>query len=199
LGDQASEAFFKENAHQYGIIHLAMHGIIDDKFPALSSLAFSEIGDKNEDNFLQAHEIAKLSLQAQLVVLSACETGYGKYEQGEGVMSIGRAFMYAGVPTLVSTLWSVNDVATAVVMDNFYKKISQGQAPAEALQSAKIEYLATANGLSAHPFFWAAFVQIGDNQPISAAQKSYFLIYFAFAALAALIGVYFVLQRKKAK
>jgi CHAT domain-containing protein len=201
FGDQASEAFFKEHAHQYGIIHLAMHGIVDSKYPALSALAFSEIGDKGEDNFLQAHEIAKLPLQAQLVVLSACETGYGKYEQGEGVMSLGRAFMYAGVPTLVSTLWSVNDVATAILMENFYQQLLQGDTPAKALQTAKLQYLATAKGQSAHPAFWAAFVQIGDNQPISAAQKSNVILctIIALAAIGILSAIYFISRRKKAK
>lgn len=200
LNRESTEAFFKEHAQQSGIIHLAMHGIMDSKYPALSSLAFSEYGDKGEDNFLQAYEIAKLPLQAQLVVLSACETGYGKYEKGEGVISLGRAFMYAGVPTLVSTLWAVNDMTTAMLMQNFYKQLQKGETPAKALQTAKIQYLATANGLAAHPAFWAAFVQIGDNKPIAAAHKSNFLFYTmtALAAIALLAALYFVARRRKA-
>lgn len=165
--EAANEGFFKKNAHQYGIIHLAMHGILHPRVPMLSSLAFTENKDSLEDNFLQAYEIAHLHLNADLVVLSACETGYGKFEQGEGVISLARSFMYAGTPSLVVSLWQVNDHSTAVIMEAFYEHLSAGMSKDAALRQAKLDYIERSEGLAAHPAFWSAFIQLGDSRPIS--------------------------------
>ncbi len=130
---QANEHTFKEIASAYSIIHLAMHGLLNQTHPVLSSLAFTEDGDTTENNLLQAYEITKLNLNAELVVLSACETGYGKFEKGNGVASLARAFMYAGVPSLVVSLWQVNDDATGSLMHYFYKNLKEGFTKDEAL------------------------------------------------------------------
>jgi hypothetical protein len=107
-----------------------------------------------------------MQLNADLVVLSACETGFGKFEQGNGTASLARAFMYAGVPALVVSLWEVNDGSTNILMQFFYKNLSAGMDKAEALRQAKLEYIGDAKGTAAHPAFWAAFIQLGDNRPI---------------------------------
>lgn len=180
------EAAFKSQAADYNIIHLAMHGIIDEKYPELSSLAFSEVGDTAQDNFLQAHEIAKLRLRARLVVLSACETGVGRLAQGEGAMSLGRAFMYAGVPSLVISLWPVNDGATASLMHSFYLKIDQNLPPAQALRTAKIDYLDRSQGIASHPAFWAAFVHLGHNHPANPTPNSNWMWWALCTSLALL-------------
>lgn len=172
--EEAIEANFKEKAVEASVIHLAMHGLLNEKYPVLSSLAFTENGDSTEDNFLQAYEISNMQLHADLVVLSACETGYGKFQQGEGVMSLARSFMYAGVPSLVVSLWQVNDASTAIIMQNFYANLAKGQNKAEALQQAKLDYITKAsktNPFAAHPAFWAAFIQLGDSRPVQIAQK----------------------------
>ena len=104
----ASERVFKEKAANYAVIHLAMHGLLNSREQVLSSLAFTEDSDSLENNFLQACEISKMNLNAELVVLSACETGYGKSEQGNGIASLARAFMYAGAPAMIVSLWQVN-------------------------------------------------------------------------------------------
>ena len=91
--DKASESAFKTLAPQYPILHLAMHGTVNEHVPLLSSLIFAESKEKEEDNFLEAHEISHLELQAELIVLSACETGYGTFKQGEGIFSLARSFM----------------------------------------------------------------------------------------------------------
>ncbi len=170
-GEMANETEFKKLASEFAVIHLAMHGLLNTQHPILSSLAFTENGDSLEDNFLQAYEISQLQLNADLVVLSACETGYGKFQQGEGVMSLARSFMYAGVPSLVVSLWQVNDASTAIIMQNFYKNLAQGLDKAKALQKAKLDYIALADDLVAHPAFWAPFIQLGDKQPVQIRQK----------------------------
>ncbi len=167
----ASERTFKEKASQYGIIHLAMHGLLDEKFPTLSSLAFTDTQDSTENDFLQAYEISKMELNADLVVLSACQTGYGKFERGNGVASLARSFMYAGVPSLVVSLWQVDDLATANIMEEFYKGLTDGMSKSEALRQAKLTYIEHAPEAMKHPAYWSPFIQIGNSNPISIQRK----------------------------
>lgn len=166
LGMDANEKAFKEEAADYSIIHLAMHGLLNVNESALSSLAFTENGDALEDNFLYAYEISNMDLNAELVVLSACETGYGKFAQGEGVMSLARNFMRAGVPSLVVSLWQVNDFTTARIMQLFYQNLLEGQSKSEALRAAKLTYLQHTNGIGAHPMLWSPFIQLGNDAPV---------------------------------
>jgi CHAT domain-containing protein len=168
----ANERFFKEKSASYGVIHLAMHGIVNPGMPILSSLAFSENKDSLEDNFLEAYEISQLKLNADLVVLSACETGYGEFQEGEGILSLARSFMYAGAPSLVVSLWQVNDASTAVIMKGFYTKIAEGMSKDKALQEAKMDYLESTVGVSGHPAFWSPFIQLGDSKAIELVPKS---------------------------
>lgn len=170
--NQASEKIFKERASQFSVIHLAMHGLLDSRAQMLSSLVFTEDGDSVENNFLQAYEISKLNLNADLVVLSACETGYGKFEKGNGIASLARSFMYAGASSLVVSLWQVNDFSTAKIMKFFYENLAKGMGKAEALQVAKLEYIKRSKGLFSHPAFWSPFVQIGTSDPIHLEVKS---------------------------
>lgn len=164
----ASEGAFKANCSQYSILHLAMHGIVDKFNPGNSALALTETLDSLEDNLLYAYEINYLDLRnTDLVVLSACETGYGQYQNGEGVLSIGRSFMQAGVPSLLMTLWELSDQSSVIIIQEFYKKIKEGLSKDEALRQAKLHYLDNARGLASHPFFWAAFVNIGNNSPLT--------------------------------
>jgi CHAT domain-containing protein len=199
LGDEASESKFKQKAENYAVIHLAMHGILDEENPMLSSLAFTEEGDKAENNFLQVFEISKLKLQADLVVLSACETGYGKFEAGNGVASLARAFMYAGVNSLVVSLWAVNDGSTALLMHFFYKNLDSGLGKAEALRQAKLDYLNKSDGINAHPALWSPFVQIGNAQPVILEKQTTFNQYLLYT-LAPISGfglLFFYVRRKK--
>lgn len=188
LGKEASEHLFKQEAANYGLIHLAMHGQPDLKNALLSSLIFSESSDTSEDNFLYAHEISHMKLNAALVVLSACETGYGKYEAGEGIMSLARSFMYAGVPSLVVSLWQVNDQCTSLIMESFYKNLNKGMNKAAALRQAKLDFLGRTQGLAGHPSFWAPFIQLGDYSPIEMTKKSTWVAW-VIGGLAALLGL----------
>ncbi|WMX13385.1 CHAT domain-containing protein [Aureispira sp. CCB-E] len=182
----ATEAAFKEKALDYSILHFAVHGLVDTKHPEFSGLALAENGDKMEDNILYTYEIKQLGLNADLVVLSACETGIGKYQLGEGILSIGRDFMYAGVPSMLTTLWSLNDYSSSIIIEKFYTNLSLGMEKDEAIQQAKLYYLDNYEGLSTHPALWACFVQVGDYASIPI-HKSYRTWYIALAVFGGLL------------
>jgi CHAT domain-containing protein len=171
-GFEATESAFKNKAHNFDIVHLAMHTIIDDSDPMYSKLVFYINNDTVDDGFLHAYELYNLKLNSQLAVLSACNTGLGKLEKGEGVISIARAFFYAGVPSIVMTLWPVEDQQGPVIMTSFYKNLKNGQPKDFALNNAKKEYLLNSSKLNSHPYFWASYVVIGNNNEIVQGNKS---------------------------
>ena len=174
-----------------------MHGILDAKTPMLSSLAFTENKDSLENNFLQAYEISRLKLNADLVVLSACETGYGRFEQGEGILSIARSFMYAGTPSLVVSLWQVNDQSTSVIMQSFYQYLTDGLTKDTALSQAKLDYLKNAKGISAHPAFWSPFIQLGDSKAITIQKKGNWLYWGIPSLFLFFLGSIFLFKKNK--
>lgn len=142
---------------QYGYIHFSMHGIVTQK---LQAIAFSQIPGMGDDSLLTAGEIMNLRYNARLVVLSACQTGLGRSERGEGVTGLTRAVMYAGSSATAVSLWNVDDTATRELMTWFYKgMIQEGAGKADALRQAKQSLLKTSYR---HPYFWAAFVMYGE-------------------------------------
>ncbi|WP_438426560.1 CHAT domain-containing protein [Aquimarina macrocephali] len=164
LGEEASVKNFVANATNSSIIHLATHAEIDKKNAMLNKLIFSENGNKN---ILMASDIYGLSIPSEMIVLSACNTGFGKLEKGEGVMSMSRAFHYAGAKSTVMSLWKVPDKETSVIMNYFYKNLKKGYAKDRALQRAKLQYLGSVrdNALK-HPFYWAGFVVSGNTESL---------------------------------
>ncbi len=165
-GEMATEKTFKNEAENYSVLHLAMHAIIDNENPDYSGLAFSTKNDKTEDGFLHIYELYNLDIRAELAVLSACNTGSGKIQKGEGVMSLARAFFYAGCPSVVLSLWAVDDNASAVIMKNFYKYLKKGLPKNKALQQAKLDFIQQAKCNHAHPYYWAPFIQAGNTDSI---------------------------------
>jgi CHAT domain-containing protein len=147
----------------YRYLHFATHGYLDSEHPELSAIVLSLVSKNGqpEPGFLRANDIYNLKLRADLVVLSACETGLGKEIRGEGIVGLTRGFMYAGVPRVIVTLWSVNDRATEELMAAFYQKLLKDKLPsAEALRQAQITMLKSKQWSS--PYYWAAFVQQGE-------------------------------------
>jgi CHAT domain-containing protein len=197
VGLQANETVFKDCAPKYGILHLAMHGLVNQKDPEYSGLALTEDQSKDEDNFLYAYEIKQLGLHAGLVVLSACETGVGKYQRGEGVVSIGRGFMYAGAPSLLMTLWNLNDQSGAVIVEQFYKNLSEGMEKDEAIRQAKLFYLDNYPPEYTHPFMWAAFVQVGDYSSIQINHKTNWNYYIIGAVVILLVLLLSIFKTRK--
>lgn len=158
LKDQASEANYKNNAANYGIVHIATHGIFDEVNPMSSSLLLTAGND--EDGYLSAAEIIKMQMNSDLVVLSACETAKGIITEGEGMVSLSRAFLGARVPTIVASLWQVDDRSTKILMEEFHKSAIKEKNYTKALQEAQIHLLENTN--YKNPFFWSPFVLIGD-------------------------------------
>ncbi len=197
FGAAANEANFKEQVSNHGVLHLAMHGILNSDNPATSSLAFSVDTSTAEDGFLYAYEIVNQPIEAQLVVLSACETGYGKFEKGEGVMSLARSFMHARVPSLVVSLWQVNDYSTAKIMEFFYQELKKGKTKSEALRLAKLTYMNKAEGIAAHPAFWAAFIQLGDPSPVFTDTAINSIWWIGLLIVGILGGTFWWLRRKR--
>jgi CHAT domain-containing protein len=147
----------------YRILHFATHGFLNNRHPELSGVVLSLVDEtgKPRDGFLRLNEIYKLKFNADLVVLSACETALGKEIQGEGLIGLTRGFMYAGVPRIVASLWKVDDWATAELMKRFYRSMLVDQLPpAAAIRAAQISLLKE-KGWEA-PYFWAAFTLEGD-------------------------------------
>ena len=167
-GFNASEKNFVTNAGPYSLLHLATHAAADSANPNNSQLIFTpaDTCDTLYDGILHAWEIYNLSLNADLAVLSACETGTGKIQEGEGMLSLSRAFNYAGCPAVVSSLWKAEDDATLKIMASFYHHLKEGMPKDLALQKAKLEYLAENDPYTSHPYFWAAFVGIGEVAPL---------------------------------
>lgn len=161
----ATESQFARLASSYRLIHLAMHGYANAEKPMLSRLLFSP--DQEEGN-LFAYELTNLRLNADLVVLSACESGIGKYMQGEGIMSLARSFMYAGAPSVVMTLWKIEDNTTATLMASFYENLSNEMPKAEAIRAAKLRYLRESYPEFANPFYWSGFVLVGETGTLEA-------------------------------
>jgi CHAT domain-containing protein len=150
---------------QYRIVHFATHGLLDSRHPELSGLVLSLLDKqgKTQPGFLSLEDIYNLDLPADLVVLSACETGLGKEIDGEGLIGLTRGFMYAGASRVVASLWSVNDAATAELMVRFYRGVlREGRTPAAALRQAQLGMWRTARWKL--PYYWAAFQVQGDWQ-----------------------------------
>lgn len=166
--ENATEENFKMLSDDFSILHLSMHTIIDDANPMYSKLIFSEYSDTSstEDGFLHTYELYNLQLKAQLAVLSACNTGKGRLHESEGVINLARGFTYAGVPSIVMTLWEVEDKAGAEIMLNFYDNLRKGMQKDEALRQAKMDYLKQKPQFRAHPYFWSAYVLIGNTEAI---------------------------------
>ena len=202
-GTEATEENFRKFSQEYDILHLAMHAYINDSLPAFSRLAFSPMPETpneplDKDGWLNTADIYNLNLRnAKLTVLSACNTGVGKMQKGEGLMSLSRGFLYAGCPSIVVSLWEVEDQAGTEIMTAFYKNLKKGKTKDEALRLAKIEYLDHSNSRLAHPHYWMSFKSIGDNSPL---YTSYDIYFFGILLLLILVfSIDQILRIKKAR
>jgi CHAT domain-containing protein len=165
VGEKASEKAVKNlRLIEYRLIHFACHGFLDEIIPFRSALVLSLNAQQEEDGYLQMREIYGLTLNADLVVLSACQTGNGILERSEGPMGLARPFFYAGARSVVASLWSINDKTTVFFMKEFYRYLVKGYAVGKALQLTKNRMLKSA---WSHPFYWAGFILNGDPAVVS--------------------------------
>ncbi|MCH7409477.1 CHAT domain-containing protein [Belliella sp. DSM 111904] len=188
IGNEAKESYLKSQGKNSNILHFATHSHIDKNNPLFSSLLLS--ADDNDDGILYTHELYEMNLNADLVTLSACNSGYGEHQQGEGVISLARGFMYANVSNVLMSLWAVSDQSTSKLMSSFYDNVYNGESYSDAIRNAKLEYLQHADENTAHPYYWAGFVYLGN---VEAAKPNY-ILYLFFAGLSMLI-VFLVWRR----
>ncbi|MFQ6111034.1 MAG: CHAT domain-containing protein, partial [Nitrospinota bacterium] len=165
-GDATKDRFLSEGPG-YPLVLLSTHGIFDERHPMYSALVFAPKTKGGDFELLETHEIFNMRLNAELVTLSACELGLGRIREGEGLVGMSRAFLYAGASSLVVSLWSVYDRSTAQLITGLYRRMQQAPgARARALRESKLKVLRTRQRLKsgrkefsyAHPFFWAAFI-----------------------------------------
>jgi CHAT domain-containing protein len=165
VGREADEKTFKALAPDYATIHLATHGVLDNRDPLYSHLLLTKtVGDIENDGSLEAREIMNLRLNADLAVLSACETGNGRISPGEGVIGMSWAFFVAGTRSMVVSQWRVNSESTSQLMKNFYQALARqpsARYKSEALRQASL--LLLKDPRYRHPFYWAGFVLVGSN------------------------------------
>jgi len=165
IGDSATESLLKTESKNYGVLHLATHGVLNNSNPLLSHLVLAPDKD-NEDGILEAYEIMRLNLNADLAVLSACETARGRIGAGEGVVGISWAFFLAGCRSTVVSQWRVHSDSTAKLMAQFYRNIVETTPrikidKSQALRQASLDILRDPR--YGHPFYWASFVIVGSD------------------------------------
>ncbi|MCC7490756.1 MAG: CHAT domain-containing protein [Fimbriimonadaceae bacterium] len=168
-GKEAQETAVRAAMPEYRYLHFATHGLLDPAEPLYSAIALAEPADQRDDGFIEAREITRQTLHAELVTLSACQTGRGKTEFGEGLIGLPWAFFVARVPAQVVSLWSVDDQMTKELMTRFYERLAAGRPTAAALREAALDLRRTGASLpggrqqsAEHPYFWAPFQLIGD-------------------------------------
>lgn len=182
-GPAATVDNFRLHAPEAGILHLAMHGISDDDYGENSHLIFSAERDSSGGNLLYVRDLYRMRIRAALVVLSACETGIGELQRGEGIISLSRGFFYAGASSIVTTLWSIDDKASGEIMEAFYSNLMRGQKKDEALRNAKLAFLESEQYSGrTHPIYWAAFVSVGNMDALRSA-RPWWLLAFAIAVI----------------
>jgi|GEM_PF-4981882 len=192
-GEEASETVFKEKAADFNIFHLAIHGTANQENTYGAYLQFRPDTEIENDGRLYNFELYNLKFNADLAVLSACESGMGKMNRGEGLLSIGRSFAYAGCPTTMMSLWQVNDYATASIISDFYQSLNQGASIKKSLKKAKLSYLHKADELTAHPAYWAPMVTYGSNPSLQKTDNRWI---YVLLGILTLLGISIVIKKK---
>lgn len=190
LGEQATEQGFREQAMHHGVLHLGTHAEVDPTAPMYSRLVLSKGDDTTGlDGYLHAYEIYELDLRAQLAVLTACETGAGSNSDGEGVRSLGYSFAYAGCPSLVTSLWAIDEKVSSEIITRFYEYLADGMPKHLALRQAKLDHLATATDELAQPYYWGGMVLVGDVEPLEVGSWTLYKWWMLGGGVLMIVGV----------
>lgn len=159
-GNDATRKSFLRLAPQAEIIHLSTHACMNNNDPLDSRIFFSQ------NDFINTEDIYNLDINAKMTMLSACQTGLGRVYNGEGMISLARAFQYAGCPSVTMSLWSVADASTTEMTTLYYSYLNDGYSKNKALQQAKLDFINAQSPSKQHPFYWAGFVHLGDFSPL---------------------------------
>ncbi len=195
----ATKQRFIQQAPKMEVVHLATHALANDSLPAQSYIAFYPYQQKDTAFKLYEPEIFNLDLRSsKLIILSACETGKGKLVHGEGMLSLSRAFSYAGCPSIITSLWKADDQATAYLSKRLHHYLSKGLPKDIALQKARMDYLHDKDipNQFKQPHYWSHLVLVGDSSPLNSSFNFWWIILGAMVAAG--IIVLFVVKRKKA-
>jgi CHAT domain-containing protein/tetratricopeptide (TPR) repeat protein len=195
LNGEARESEYKKVAGQFGIIHLAMHTILNDQNPMNSAMVFTLGNDSIDDGLLYTYEVYGIPLKAMMVVLSSCNTGSGMMSTGEGILSLARGFLYSGSQSVVMSMWEIDDKAGTEVVKMFYNNLKKGKTKSSSLKSARIKYLKNASQLRSHPYFWSSLVIYGENGPVFSSGRK-LLITAGGILLLAILGFFYFRHRK---
>ena len=180
LAQEANVENFKQQAGRFGLLHFWTHATAFDT-------AFQQPAIEFFDQKLYLSDLYTLKLPAQLAVLTACETGMGDARKGEGVMSLARGFTYAGVPSVVTTLWKVNEGSTKELINHFYRNLSKGMDKDVAMRKAKLDYLEHCDVLRGAPYHWAGLIVIGNTEPYSFEQTNWWWLLVCIGLVSSMI------------
>ncbi len=195
-GRDANKRNFIASMQENDVIHLAMHSLNDEIQPFNSQIVFASEGELSGS--FKASEIYNYSIKSPLTILSSCSSGSGQKQKGEGLLSIARAFTFAGVESQVMTLWPVNDASGAIITQGLYAELSKGHNKNVALQESKLSYLANSDGIHSHPYYWANYVLSGNTKPIEQKMpKGFFNILLALAMLS--VVILFIYDRRHSR
>lgn len=191
---QATESNYKNQSADFKILHLGTHGILNDESPLFSKLIFAK--DSIEDGYLHTYEIYGQTLNADLAVLSACNSGNGQLVEGEGVLSLAHAFTHAGCPATLMTLWAVDEKSTSIILESFYKNLRSGQKKSVALRNAKLSFLESSPQELRDPYYWAGLVLIGSDASLFSASGRYWWLLAVLAFMVLFVYLYLARWRK---
>ncbi|WP_343914696.1 CHAT domain-containing protein [Aquimarina litoralis] len=187
LDQEATKENFIKKIKDYKILHLATHADASDSIAPWIAFRNSKLTDL---------ELNSLQSQAELVVLSACNTSLGKISRGEGILSLARGFFKSGANTVIPSLWSTNDKATATITADFYKNLSEGQTKSKALRTAKLNYLHNNTDAEASPHYWASMILIGDTETLLPQSNNLWMLWTGLVILVIIIIFVFLYKRR---
>jgi len=200
INEHASKDLFVSIAKEHKIIHIGTHAESNNLSPELSRLIFAKKTEGNQnydENSLYSYEIYNIDLSSNLAILTACETGKPTYQAGEGMISLAHAFNYAGSESILTSLWEIDEESSAKIVKLFYDNLSEGMPKDEALRKAKLSYIATAEGRTAAPQYWAGLVLLGDNSPLELNSGVAWWWYFLACSVAIVLLVLIISTRRK--
>ncbi|QCK15757.1 CHAT domain-containing protein [Mangrovivirga cuniculi] len=201
-GSDATEYNFYKYSESARILHLSAHAIVDSENPNYSAVYFIDQSDSAKyeqlfelDGSLHLYELYNYQFNSELAVLSACETGFGRWARGEGVISLGRAFQSSGCPSVTMSLWNISDKSSSTIMERFFEYLNEGRAKDEALAMAKKDFLSDpANKYFNHPYYWSAFIVQGNAQPLTNNKNE---IWYIVLGIVVMLGLYMAIRKGK--
>ncbi len=198
-GEEATEAAFLKQVKPHSIFHLSAHGVSNEQSPLNSAIFFTNPNEQfgKNDNVLHAHEIYGISIPESVGILSACESGYGKYASGEGLISLQRAFYYAGCNSLIASLWNANDESSYRIMLNFGKYLIKGERKSHALRLAKIDFINAYSPAFRHPYYWANYTLTGNYGKMNFENKNRDWLLYGLILSGFLLGVFMIIKKQK--